>query len=304
MPGLRSFARELYRRDPLLAVVGWFHIVAVVAVAAVAPFDDRLILGLNPWVKPSKFLISIGIYLWTVAWFMPYLRATHRMTRLMSIGVSAMMLVESVCITLQSVRGVRSHFNDGSVFDQSVYGLMGLGIVLNTVLLAVLAALLFARYDRTLPRPYLWAVRLGLVLTLAGSAEGAVMVVNGAHSIAVADGGDGLPYVNWSTEGGDLRVAHAIGLHGLQVLPLFAFFLGRCWPGLHQRRQLAIVCGFASVYAAVGIALFAQAMAGRPTIAGSHTGVDLVVSAEPAKKVGKSGHMSFAEPWRSLADQT
>ena len=80
MPGLRPFARELYRRDPLLAVVGWSHIVALVAVVAIAPFDDRLILGINPWVKPSKFLISIGIYLWTVAWFMPYLRAPGWMT--------------------------------------------------------------------------------------------------------------------------------------------------------------------------------------------------------------------------------
>ena len=163
---------------------------------------------------------------------------------------------------------MRSHFNDASVFDQAVFGLMGLGIALNTVLLAVLAVLLFVRYDRTLPRPYLWAVRLGVMLILAGSAEGAVMVVNGAHSIAVADGGTGLPYVNWSTEGGDPRVAHAIGLHGVQVLPLFAFVLGRGWPGLRQRHQLAIVCGFATVYMAVGVALFAQAMNGRPAMAG------------------------------------
>ena len=273
MPGLRPFARELYRRDPLLAVVGWSHIVALVAVVAIAPFDDRLILGINPWVKPSKFLISIGIYLWTLAWFMPYLRAPGWMTRLISVGVSAMMLLESGCIVLQSVRGVRSHFNDASVFDQAVFGLMGLGIALNTVLLAVLAVLLFVRYDRTLPRPYLWAVRLGVMLILAGSAEGAVMVVNGAHSIAVADGGAGLPYVNWSTEGGDLRVAHAIGLHGVQVLPLFAFVLSRSWPGLRQRHQLAIVCGFATVYMAVGVALFAQAMNGRPAMAGNQPSV-------------------------------
>ena len=273
MPGLRPFARELYRRDPLLAVVGWSHIVALVAVVAIAPFDDRLILGINPWVKPSKFLISIGIYLWTVAWFMPYLRAPGWMTHLISIGVSAMMLLESGCIVLQSVRGVRSHFNDASVFDQAVFGLMGLGIALNTVLLAVLAVLLFVRYDRTLPRPYLCAVRLGVMLILAGSAEGAVMVVNNAHSIAVADGGAGLPYVNWSTEGGDLRVAHAIGLHGVQVLPLFAFVLSRSWPGLRQRHQLVIVCGFATVYVAVGVALFAQAMNGQPAMAGNQPSV-------------------------------
>ena len=92
------------------------------------------------------------------------------------------------------------------------------------------------------------------------------MVANGAHSISVPDGGPGLPYVNWSTEGGDLRVAHAMGLHALQVIPLFAFVLGRGWPGLRQRLQLTMVCGFATIYMTAGVALFAQAMAGRPIV--------------------------------------
>ena len=46
-------------------------LLALVVVTLLSISDTRLILGINPWIKPMKFLISITIFLWTVGWFMP-----------------------------------------------------------------------------------------------------------------------------------------------------------------------------------------------------------------------------------------
>ena len=64
---MRSLLAEIHRRSALLSIVGWANLgLALVLLGGVA-FDSRLILGINPWIKPLKFALSIAIYVFTVA---------------------------------------------------------------------------------------------------------------------------------------------------------------------------------------------------------------------------------------------
>jgi hypothetical protein len=241
----------------MLLWTGWLNIALLVAMAAIAPFDHRTVMGINPWIKPMKFAISIAIYAWTLAWLLRYL---PRPQRAISWGVSAVMMVEIVCIALQAARGTTSHFNDSTPFDAIVFTIMGIAVAVNTVLIGRL--LWLVSRPLKMPAAMLWGVRLGLVMFLIASLEGAVMLGHQAHTVGLADGGEGLPFVNWSTQGGDLRIAHFIGLHSLQLLPLAGWLLTQRWPRAAVRGVFALF----GVSAAVFAAALMQALAGRPLL--------------------------------------
>jgi hypothetical protein len=261
---VRGFFGELYRRNRVLALLGWLHLAALAAVLLIAPFDTRTILGLNPWAKPAKFLVSITAYVWTLAWFTRYVSAHTRPVKLISWGTAVVFVGEMACIITQSARGTTSHYNIQTPFDGAVFSVMGLLIAFNTLLVAVTLALFFLRTSEPLAPAYLWGIRLGLLLFLLGSLEGAAMIANAAHTVGAPDGGPGLPFVNWSTRSGDLRVAHFLAFHALQLLPLAGFVLNRLKPDWPARRQTACVFALALLYAATVSLVFWQAFSGRP----------------------------------------
>jgi hypothetical protein len=261
-----DFIAEVYRRSPALAATGWLMLAASVVMLCIAPFDARKITGINPWIKPLKFTISITIFVWTLAWFLDYLSHKRWATRLIGWGVSFVFVVEIFCIILQAARGTTSHFNVKTPFAAAVFSTMGLMIALNTVLVLLTLVLFFGRTRTELPPAYLWGIRLGLSLFLLASVEGMTMIAQFAHTVGQPDGGPGLPIVNWSTRAGDLRVAHFLGFHALQLLPLIGYGLSRWRAPLAPRRQIAYLFIVALLYTAAGLFLFRQAMSGRPFI--------------------------------------
>ena len=144
---MTAILRTIHKASPVLAITGWLHIALLIAMLAVAPFDHRLILGINPWIKPMKFAISIAIYVWTVAWMLEFL---PRPQRLIEWGTASAMIIEMVCIAGQAARGTTSHFNQSTPFDAAVFGLMGMGIVVSSALAARLTST-----RRPALRPYL-----------------------------------------------------------------------------------------------------------------------------------------------------
>jgi hypothetical protein len=262
---MRSLFAELFRRDPVLARTGLLHAALLLVAFTLSFVDATEVMGINVWVKPMKFMASIAIYLWTVAWFIAYLPGPKWALQLFAWGASATMVLESVCLWIQAARGTHSHFNNATEFDAAIFGAMGILILANGLLDLLLLFLFFQkRFD--IPRVYLWSIRIGLGVFLLGGLEGMVMIANNGHAVGVADGGPGLPFLNWSVEGGDLRVAHMLGLHALQVIPLFGFAMARWLPTDSDFFKILLLCVFALSYTLLLALAFWQAMNGQALV--------------------------------------
>ncbi|MCA1850251.1 MAG: hypothetical protein LC672_04185, partial [Acidobacteria bacterium] len=123
---LFGFFDEARRRDPLLFWVSAAHLLLVPLMLAVAPFDDRLVTGINPWIKPVKFALANALYMLTVGWLFHHLPAGGKARRRVSQLVALTITAETVLITLQAARGTTSHFNLTSLVNAGILGLMGL----------------------------------------------------------------------------------------------------------------------------------------------------------------------------------
>ena len=264
---MRARLRLLYAASPPLAITGSLTAALALVLSIAYQFDSRTILGINPWTKPIKFSASIAIFTWTLAWYFRYLTARPRPLRIIGWGSSIMMIGEIAGITMQSWRGVASHFNVTSRFDAVVFMSMGVMIGLNT-LFVLWFLILFCMDQPAIPRAYLWGIRSGLAIFVMASIEGALMVKRLAHTVGAADGGPGLFFVNWSTQHGDLRVAHFAGMHAMQILPLAGYLVHRTMRDWSDGKQSASVIALSVVYAAVFAWLAYSALHGVPLIAG------------------------------------
>lgn len=262
---LSGFMRELRARNPLMFIVAVAHIILLLIMAMIAPFDGRQVMGINPWIKPMKFAVSIAIYALTIGWLLYELPLGERVRRGVNWAIASTLVIEIALITMQAARGVTSHFNQATAFDVAVFAVMGMAITLN-ILVVAYVALKFWRTDVKIPAPYLWGIRIGLTLFALASLEGFVMVSHSAHSVGVPDGGAGLPVVNWSVKGGDLRVAHFFGMHALQVLPFVGHLLSTRQAESLSSRPARWAQGVGAIYALLSLLLFLWAMAGRPVI--------------------------------------
>jgi hypothetical protein len=119
-----------------------------------------------------------------------------------------------------------------------------------------------------------------MVLALIGTGSGGLMAVPnsqqlanahatgrlpiaGAHTVGAPDGGRGLPVTGWSVDHGDLRIAHFLGMHGLQVLPLLAWWIARRRAFASVRTQRNLIFAAATSYLALfGLVLW-QAFRGQ-----------------------------------------
>lgn len=254
-----AILRELDRRQPTLARLG-FAMAAVLAFCLAAMLlDGRTIHGVSVWTKPAKFAASLAVWCWTLAWAWGVLAPVARdgwIARVVLWGTVMAALFEQGWITLRAALGLPSHFATDALgaFMFGVMGAAALGLVL---LAAVLGLLVLARGDAAQPRPWRLAVGLGLVTAgVMGGVTGFAIGSQGSPVVAGTLAGAWPPFY-WSRDGGDLRIAHFLGTHAMQVVPAFALLAS---PGV------AGVVLAALAWLALSLGAFAAALAGIPVM--------------------------------------
>jgi hypothetical protein len=174
------------------------------------------------------------------------------------------MTIEIALIATQAARGVAPHLNTATPLDSTIFMIMGATITVNTLVVGyVLWRVL--RDPPALAPAYLWSLRLGMFVFFVASFEGWLMVARDGHAVGAPADSAGRTLLNWSLTGGDLRIAHFIGLHSLQVLP-FTGYVATQWTGLSTRGSLTVVGVVAALYGGLTGVTFVQAMLGLPML--------------------------------------
>lgn len=257
-----NFIIELKQRNPIL----FYNTAAYMLLAAIclilAVTTKTQLQGTNIWYKPFKFCLSSAILISSVAWYMHYLQKPT-FTVIVNWGFVLLFFIENAYIITQAARGQMSHFNVSTPFYSAMYSVMALSAIGITLITLAVGLQFFSGSFNSLPGYYVWAIRLGTIIFAVYALQGLAMGSRLSHTVGAPDGGPGLPVVNWSTRFGDLRIAHFLGMHALQILPLLAYY------ALRSNKAVFLL---AIVYATFTTLVFMQALKGKPLLKSSTSG--------------------------------
>lgn len=247
---------ELRRRDRVLFGVAALHAALFGAFVVGTAVDPLTVDGEPAWLKPAKFAGSIALVSATLGWVGPHLPVCERFRRRVSRVVGGGFVIEIALIGGQAARGVGSHFNRSSAPDAAVAAVMGVTIVVVTGAIAGLA-LRSWRGAFDVDPAFATGIRWGLALFVVGAFEGATMIAIGSNG--VAPGGAVVPVLRWHLVG-DFRLAHFVGLHALQALPLAGYLATTYGKRIGRRRRRRGVQLLAAAYALCLVVAFALAV--------------------------------------------
>ena len=248
--------RRAWHENAALTLTGLAMLPIILSAVIGLIVDHQLITGVPAWIKPLKFAISISIYCLTFVYLLTFVRGHRRLVGAVGMITGISLFVEMGLVMLQVVRGTTSHFNLSTPLDSLIFRLMGGSIGFLFTAAIVLAVVLLRQ--RLADHAWDWALRFSVSAAIVGMAVACLMLIPtpaqlatssaasmGAHSVGVPDGGPGLPILGWSTVGGDLRIPHFVGLHGLQALLIVGWLVNmtRSWLSMRQRTLLVIIAG-------------------------------------------------------------
>lgn len=250
-----DFIQELKQRNETLFYYGLLCLVLSVIFITLTKYTTTQVYNVNSWYKPFKFAFSTFLFAWAMAWYCYYLPSFN--IQLFNWSVIILLGFEIFYIAFQASKGQLSHYNLSTPIYTALYSTMALAATLVTLYTAYVGLLFFTNSFPELPDYYVWAIRLGIMIFVIFSFEGFAMGSRLNHSVGALNDNSNLFVLGWSKTVGDLRVAHFIGMHALQILPLLSYYVFK---------NTKLTLGLSVVYGLLALLTLIQALKGRPFI--------------------------------------
>lgn len=195
--------------------------------------------------KAATFAETGWLMCWSVAYALPYLRINVWLKWFITSAMLTFGIVETFLVSLQTWRGVPSHYNFATPLDSGIFAVMGVGAVYWLIAITLFTIFLFRENDFS-PTMRI-AYQTGGLLMLIGGVTGFMMLFNLGgiyqgellmNAMQVISGDMVGDYVTTPHDapGGNIVMVHALGVHGLNVAPLVAWLLG--FANMPPQRQL------------------------------------------------------------------
>jgi len=259
--------KALIAREPDLVASSALFLAFMIPTLLAYALDDRVLAGVNVWLKPLKFEASLSLYFLTMAWFFPLTDSGFRASRLGRFVVWGAIIPsagELAYIVFRAAQGQASHFNAATPTAAALYALMGVGAIILTSASAVLAWGVYRAKSGAANPTYRFAAIIGLALTaVLGIVQGLILGGSPGHSVGTAVANDVMvPVMGWSRTIGDLRVSHFLAIHAEQVIPAFGALVAAMFAGAGR---LAVAL-FALLYIGLTVAALIQAKMALPLL--------------------------------------
>lgn len=250
-----TFFQVLKFRNEALFYFGALCLAAACLFLLLSQFTSVTVFQVNAWYKPLKFALSTCSLVWAMAWYMHHI--PHFNPKYVNWLFIALLAFEITYIAYMAAIGQKSHFNVSTTFHAVMFSLMAVAATFVTLLVAYVGFLFFITPNLTLPNHYIWSIRLGIFIFVIFAFQGFAMGAKMSHSIGADNHNSNLFILGWSNQYGDLRIAHFIGMHALQLLPLLSFYLLRS-------TKLTFLCAF--LYLALASFTYYMALKGKPLL--------------------------------------
>lgn len=240
-----------------------------VATVVLWAVDKRVLGEASVWAKPMKFALSVAIHTATMALVVGMLGQGWRSgsaLAVVAVVYAAACAGELGYIVIQAARQQHSHFNLDTPFHAAMYTFMAWAAVVVTATAAVVGIIAFVDDGARLGGPVRLAILLGLVggtvLTLVTAFT--IWARLSPHVGADPAAGARMALTGWSLTVGDLRVAHFLATHMMQVLPAAGLLAAWVLPSPVATGAVSLT---ALAWTALTLAAYRQALAGEPVIA-------------------------------------